>query len=108
MVFALVAASTPKSHTKRFIPSGRISASAYSPGGRGSLTVKRKTVGATSQRWIEIVLRFSSNCCPNRLLIDSSSRLLPCAEDHTSPTSAPDAPGRLLLEIAVDCPRSGE
>jgi len=51
--------STPKSHTKRFIPSGRISASAYSPGGRGLPSVNRKTVGAISHRWIEIELRFS-------------------------------------------------
>src|SRR5207249_11589746 len=34
----------------------------FRSGGRGSLTVKRKTVGAISHRWIEIVLRFSSTC----------------------------------------------
>ena len=34
-------ASTPKSHTNRFIPSGRSSASTYSPGGSGALSVNR-------------------------------------------------------------------
>lgn len=34
-------ASTPKSQTYMFMPSGRISASAYSPGGRGALSVNR-------------------------------------------------------------------
>jgi hypothetical protein len=33
--------STPKSQTNKFIPSGKISASAYSPGGKGSLSVNR-------------------------------------------------------------------
>src|SRR5205807_5782345 len=70
--FAPAVLSTPKSQTYRFIPSGRISARAYSPGGSGSLIVNRKTVGAISHRWIEIVFRFSSNCSPKRLLIDSS------------------------------------
>src|SRR5207253_8034495 len=35
------AGSTPKSQTKRFMPSGRISARTYSPGGSGSPSVKR-------------------------------------------------------------------
>src|SRR5215471_18185767 len=35
------AGSTPKSQTKRFMPSGSISARAYSPGGSGSPSVNR-------------------------------------------------------------------
>src|SRR5689334_8846204 len=57
-------ASTPKSQTKRFMPSGRISARAYSPGGSGSPRVKRYTVGAISQRCKDMVLRSSATCSP--------------------------------------------
>src|SRR5258708_24194956 len=62
--------STPKSHTYRFIPSGRISASAYSPGGKGSPSVNRYTVAATSHRWIAIEFRSTPKSCPNMRRID--------------------------------------
>ena len=95
------AASTPKSQTKRFIPPGRISASAYSPGGSGLAQREPKDCGATSHRSIEIESRFSSICWPKRLRIDSNCRLSPLTIARTNSTSGPDSPGRLLFTMGV-------
>src|SRR5437762_500104 len=104
-VFAPATSSTPKSQTKRFMPSGRISARAYSPGGSGSPSVKRNTVGAISQRCNDMVLRVSSTCSPKYVLMDSNFRLLPLTVARTSSTSGPDSPGRLLFTMGLS--RSG-
>jgi len=88
--------STPKSQTNKFIPSGKISASAYSPGGNGSPSVNRYTVAATSHLWIAIDFRSVPISCPNRLRIDSNSLLFPFTVARTNSTSGPDSPGRLL------------
>src|SRR6267378_4102762 len=55
--------STPKSHTYRFTPSGRISANAYSPLESSWLRVKRYTSFATSHLCIEMELRSSEISC---------------------------------------------
>src|SRR5690242_15300457 len=88
--------STPKSQTNKFIPSGKISASAYSPGGRGSPSVNRYTVAATSHLWMAMDFRSVAKSCPNMLRIDSNCRLFPLTVARTNSTSGPDSPGRLL------------
>src|SRR5882724_854204 len=91
--------STPKSHTYRFTPSGRISANAYSPLESSWLRVKRYTSLATSHLCIETELRSSEISCPNMLRIDSICRLPPFTVSRTNSISGPFSPGRLLFLI---------
>src|SRR5579859_4093800 len=101
------AASTPKSHTYKFNPSCRISASAYSPGGSGALSVNLYMSGATSQRWIAISTRSCDNSCPKRLRMDSSILLFPLTFARTRATSGPSAPCRPLLSTVESWSGSG-
>src|SRR5258708_10639988 len=104
---AALCRSTPKSHTYRFTPSGRISGTAYSPAESSWLRVKRYTSFATSHLCIEMELRSSEISCPNRLRIDSICRLPPFTVSRINSISGPFSPGRLLFLIVDTASGSG-